>query len=195
MLSTTSPGLSLKLVSFASLLLFLYGSFSAVPLHAQVSPGPYRLIGTIKGKDVAGAVLDDSAGNQIFYRLREKLPDGSRITRIQDDVVSVQREDGTSYDLYIVHDAKPSAKPSSLPAPTPAKHAESPPFTSISPAPLQAQEATSVDGGRPGAGYQGYSGDLPGVISEETPSKEQDFDRRSKNRRRSAGRHRSEAEE
>lgn len=80
-----------------------------VPAPAQTgSEGPFRLIGIIAGSEFTGAVLDDSTGNQTFYHLRESLPDGSQIVAAADDHVSVKRSDGTSYRLFIIHDAKPS---------------------------------------------------------------------------------------
>ncbi|HUJ18074.1 MAG TPA: hypothetical protein VL197_08770 [Nitrospirota bacterium] len=80
-----------------------------LPAPAQTaSEGPFRLIGIIAGSEFTGAVLDDSTGNQTFYHLRESLPDGSQIVAAADDHVSVKRSDGTSYRLFISHDAKPS---------------------------------------------------------------------------------------
>ena len=69
----------------------------------------YRLIGTIEGKGFTGAVLDDSTGVQTLYRLHERLPDGSQIVKVRSDSISLKRSDGTPYELFIVHDAKPSS--------------------------------------------------------------------------------------
>jgi hypothetical protein len=104
--------------------------FIPAPAPAQTaSEGPFRLIGIIAGSGFTGAVLDDSTGNQTFYHLRESLPDGSQIVAAADDHISVKRSDGTSYRLFIIHDAKPSpqtarppvaATPAVIPPPVPA---------------------------------------------------------------------------
>ena len=41
----------------------------------------YKLIGTVEGEAFSGAVLEDSTG-QAFYRINQKLPDGSTIVKI-----------------------------------------------------------------------------------------------------------------
>jgi hypothetical protein len=89
------------------------------PVHAQDAgeTPPFRLIGVIESSNFAGAVLDDSTGVQTFYRLREELPDGSRIVKVENDSVVVKRGDGTSYELFIIHDmAKSSAQPVHTPS-------------------------------------------------------------------------------
>jgi hypothetical protein len=82
----------------------------------------YRLIGTVEGKAFAGAVLDDAAGVQTFYRLGDALPDGSQIVKVQSDSISFKRSDGTVYELYIFHDMKtavPARSPENAGLPTP----------------------------------------------------------------------------
>ncbi len=71
----------------------------------------YRLIGTVEFGDVAGAVLDDSTGAQTFYRLGEKLPDGSQIIRIRGDSITLKGSDGAVHDLYTIHDNAPRRPP------------------------------------------------------------------------------------
>lgn len=73
------------------------------------APSTYRLIGTVGGRVLVGAVLDDAAGAQTFYRLRDTLPDGSQIVKVQSDSISVKRSDGMVYELYIIHDMKTAA--------------------------------------------------------------------------------------
>jgi len=65
----------------------------------------YKLIGTIEGESFAGAVLEDTSG-QVFYRIHQKLPDGSRIVKVLRDRVSIKREDGGITDLQVVDDTK-----------------------------------------------------------------------------------------
>lgn len=69
------------------------------------APTAYRLIGTIVGEFFSGAVLDDGANQQIFYRLDEKFPDGSRIVKVMRDQVSLKLSDGTITELKVVDDA------------------------------------------------------------------------------------------
>ncbi len=93
------------------------------------------LIGTIESGSFIGAVLSDAKGEQVVYRLRDKLPDGSQITAIRSDSISLKSADGTFYTMYISHDTKtvassqpaahaPVASPESAPrqlGPTPAQ--------------------------------------------------------------------------
>ena len=65
----------------------------------------YKLIGTIEGKSFSGAVLEDSTG-QAFYRIHQKLPDGSAIVKVMRDKVSLQRSEGSTVDLQVVDDTK-----------------------------------------------------------------------------------------
>ncbi len=106
---------ALKLL--CSLLLFIVPVFfPAVTGQAQVGSA-YRLIGIVKGPDFVGAVIDDGKGGQALYRLREQLPDGSRITGAQNDSVTIKQSDGASYDLFLMQSAKPSsAQPERPPA-------------------------------------------------------------------------------
>lgn len=85
-----------------------YAQLQRNPEQAS-GPSVYRLIGTIEGTALAGAVIGDAAGSQFFYRLYERLPDGSQVVRVQSDSISLKRSDGTSYDLYI-HGSNSSAQ-------------------------------------------------------------------------------------
>jgi general secretion pathway protein C len=71
---------------------------------------PYKLIGTVEGSRFAGAVLEDSTG-QTFYRIREKLPDGSSIVKVMRDKVTIKKSDGSTVDLQVVDDTKIVAVP------------------------------------------------------------------------------------
>ncbi len=74
---------------------------------AQVAaPAAFRLTGTVEGKAFAGAVIIDAAGVQSFYRLYDKLPDGSQIVQVRSNSISLKGESGTRYDIYINHDMK-----------------------------------------------------------------------------------------
>jgi general secretion pathway protein C len=66
----------------------------------------FRLIGTIEGEHFAGAVLEDASGVQNFYRIHEKMPDGSQIVKVQRDKITMRRPDGVTFDLQVVDDAR-----------------------------------------------------------------------------------------
>lgn len=78
------------------------GPSSGPAAAASVS---YKLIGTIEGDQFAGAVLEDSTG-QAFYRIHQKLPDGSAIVKVMRDKVSIRRSDGVTVDVEVVDDTK-----------------------------------------------------------------------------------------
>ncbi len=78
---------------------------SSSPAAAAESAN-YSLIGTIEGDVFAGAVLADSTNQQTFYRLGEKLPDGSQIVKVLHDRVSLKRSDGSVSDIQILDDTK-----------------------------------------------------------------------------------------
>ncbi len=73
----------------------------------------YKLIGTVEGDVFAGAVLEDASG-QAFYRINQKMTDGSRIVKVLRDRVTIRREDGTTATIQLVDDTKivAMAKPS-----------------------------------------------------------------------------------
>jgi general secretion pathway protein C len=66
----------------------------------------FRLIGTIEGEHFAGAVLEDASGVQNFYRIHEKMPDGSQIVKVQRDKITIRRPDGGAFDLQIIDDTR-----------------------------------------------------------------------------------------
>jgi general secretion pathway protein C len=65
----------------------------------------YRLIGTVEGNVFAGAVLEDASG-QAFYRIQQKLPDGSQIVKVFRDRITLRRVDGSSATLQVVDETK-----------------------------------------------------------------------------------------
>jgi general secretion pathway protein C len=72
---------------------------------AAVQSVSYKLIGTVEGEQFAGAVLEDSTG-QAFYRMNQKLPDGSAIVKVMRDKVFIRRADGVTVTVEIVDDTK-----------------------------------------------------------------------------------------
>jgi len=66
----------------------------------------YTLIGTIEGDSFAGAVLTDATNQQMFYRLGQALPDGSKLVKVKRDRVSLRRPDGSTVEIQIVDDTK-----------------------------------------------------------------------------------------
>jgi len=66
----------------------------------------YTLIGTIEGEYFSGAVLADTTNQQAFYRLNQKLPDGSQIVKVRRDSVAIKRSDGSTVEIQIVDETK-----------------------------------------------------------------------------------------
>jgi type II secretion system protein C len=60
----------------------------------------YTLIGTVEGEHFSGAVLEDKSG-QAFYRIQQKLPDGSSLVKVTRDKVSIRRSDGVLVNLQV----------------------------------------------------------------------------------------------
>ncbi len=65
----------------------------------------YKLIGTVEGEVFAGAVLEDTTGQE-FYRIHQKLSDGSQIVKVRRDRVTIRRADGGTTELQIVDETK-----------------------------------------------------------------------------------------
>jgi hypothetical protein len=100
----TNPVIEKKFVM--PLLLPLLLSSALFPVDtagAQQAQGPdpssYRLIGTITADGLTGAVLVDAKGEQTFYRLHERLQDGSQLAGVRSDSILLKRDDGLR-DLY-----------------------------------------------------------------------------------------------
>jgi hypothetical protein len=70
------------------------------------APSAYRLVGTVGSSSFSGAVLIDEKGVQTFFRLHEKLPDGSEIVKVRDDNISLKGADGALYDMYMLHETR-----------------------------------------------------------------------------------------
>ena len=71
---------------------------SSGPAAAETTS--YKLIGTVEGAVFSGAVLEDSTG-QAFYRINQKLPDGSAIVQVLRDKVALKRSDGVIVNLEV----------------------------------------------------------------------------------------------
>jgi len=79
-------------------------------LFGQVaSQSGYNLIGIIRSGNFSGAVINVAKGEQSFFRLFEKLPDGSQIVQVRDDSISIKGTDGTLYDMFISHEKTPES--------------------------------------------------------------------------------------
>ncbi len=76
---------------------------SAGPAAAAASA--YTLIGTVEGEMFAGAVLDDGTG-QVFYRIHQRMPDGSSIIKVMREKVMLRKSDGTTVTIQVVDDTK-----------------------------------------------------------------------------------------
>ena len=98
-----------ELADYSSILergLFGEGKGSSAAAPAAEVYTSYTLIGTIEGDVFSGAVLADTTNQQTFYRLNEKLPDGSKIVKVKRDAVTLKRADGSSVEVQIVDDTK-----------------------------------------------------------------------------------------
>jgi len=102
--STLVPALSFLVIT--SLLAGSVSAQSGPNAAPENASSAYRLIGTVEGGSFAGAVLDDTAGKQSFYRLRELLPDGSRVVKVRSDSILLKQADGTLYELFITRNTK-----------------------------------------------------------------------------------------
>ncbi len=91
-----------------TLLIFFSSWFFTIDtvVQAQQVPSGYSLNGTIQSSDLAGAVITVSKGEQTFFRKFEKLPDGSQIVEVRRDSVVLKRPDGTTYEMYVLHETK-----------------------------------------------------------------------------------------
>jgi type II secretion system protein C len=86
----------------------LFGDGTAPSVGSNATRVPtvnYKLIGTVEGERFAGAVLEDKSG-QAFYRINEKLPDGSAMVKIMRDRVVIRRSDGVNVNIDVVDDTK-----------------------------------------------------------------------------------------
>src|SRR5512139_569604 len=86
--------------------LFGEGRASSSGPAAAVESSAYVLIGTVEGEQFAGAVLEDAAKVQAFYRIDQKLPDGSQLVKVKRDRVVIRRPDGGTFEVQIVDDTK-----------------------------------------------------------------------------------------
>lgn len=81
---------------------------------ATPSPSSPRLVGTVESGPFSGAVFDDGTGVQTFYRLHEKLPDGSAVVKVRSDSILIRKEDGLLYEMFTSGSANSAA--TALPA-------------------------------------------------------------------------------
>lgn len=86
--------------------IFIMSLLLAGQADAQSSGDGLRLVGTIDGRKLAGAVFQDTTGKQTFFPLHEKLPDGSRIVKIRDDSIVLKDENGNLFEMYFSRDTK-----------------------------------------------------------------------------------------
>ncbi len=72
----------------------------------EAAQSGYGLIGTIQSGDLTGAVIAVTKGEQSFFRKFEKLPDGSQIVGVHPDSIVLKGPDGTTFEMYVLHDTK-----------------------------------------------------------------------------------------
>lgn len=83
----------------------LFGEGKGPSSGPAIQSSNYKLIGTVEGGSFSGAVLEDSTG-QAFYRIHQKLPDGSQLVKVKRDRVTLQGPEGSLIDILLVDDAK-----------------------------------------------------------------------------------------
>jgi len=96
-----------KVVSIPALTsLLIISNIASAQSGSAGGPSTFRLIGTIKSEALSGAVFNDAAGQQSFYRLNERLPDGSQVVKIYENSILLKGTDGVQYELFILHELK-----------------------------------------------------------------------------------------
>ena len=88
-----------------SAVFFLLLFQAAVGIISGAAEGTYNLVGTIQSKGFTGAVIITPDGKQSFYRLRETLPDGAELVKVDADSISLKGSDGSRYDMFITASA------------------------------------------------------------------------------------------
>lgn len=95
------------LFSLILIILLSFAFFWTLPANTEIEASPaFSLIGTIQGEHLSGAVLQDTTGEQSFFPLFEKLPDGSQVVKVRPDSILLRGSDGINYEMFIVHGAK-----------------------------------------------------------------------------------------
>lgn len=72
---------------------------------ASAASSSYTLVGTVEGEVFAGAVLDDGTG-QVFYRIHQRMPDGSSLVKVTREKVMLRRPDGTTVTIQVIDETK-----------------------------------------------------------------------------------------
>jgi general secretion pathway protein C len=83
----------------------LFGEGKGPSNGPAASSSNYKLIGTVEGEIFAGAVLEDSTG-QTFFRIRQQLPDGSMIVKVEHNKITLKRAEGSTFELQVVDETK-----------------------------------------------------------------------------------------
>jgi hypothetical protein len=103
----TESGLPALTIAFPVLLIIISLAFflcRPAKALAAIESG-YGLIGTIESRNFTGAVIRVD-NEQQFFRLGDKLPDGSRIVEVGADTILVKATDGTTHEMFVVHEVR-----------------------------------------------------------------------------------------
>jgi Type II secretion system protein C len=103
------PGDNRKLLTFSTLMLFLFFCFFNTANAQATSQLGYSLIGTIQSRYFSGAVIGVAKGEQAFYKLGDKLPDGSQIVKVRADTILLKAADGSTSEMYVLHETRVTA--------------------------------------------------------------------------------------
>jgi hypothetical protein len=88
---------------FCFIALVLVSPYSVDAYAQATAPSGYSLVGTIQSRDFSGATIIVDKNEQAFFRLFDKLPDGSQLVKVLTDSIVLKREDGLNYELFISH--------------------------------------------------------------------------------------------
>ena len=97
---------SVRNLFLINLLIFVPFTLSIQANVQAATPPGYSLVGTIRSSDFSGAVVNVSKGEQSFFRLFEKLPDGSQLIEVRKDSIVLQGTDGLTYEMYTLHETR-----------------------------------------------------------------------------------------
>lgn len=98
-----------ELLVFSTFVFFLSFCFFNTADAQVTNQSGYSLIGTIQSQDFSGAVINVAKGEQSFYRLGDKLPDGSQIVKVRTDTILLKAADGSTYEMYVLHETRVTA--------------------------------------------------------------------------------------
>lgn len=95
------------------------GKAAIMPLETGPDYRAGKLVGTMLSSGLSGAVFENAAGEQKFYRKGVTFSDGSRIVSVYSESIVVKTPEGTSVEYLVTRgtSGRSGTAPASLPAP------------------------------------------------------------------------------